>query len=386
MRRQFIFFLCVASSLLSYTAFKLHEAFSFPFWSMLVLMIPLFFLMFGGTLWARAHRDISIKKWFQIFSGIGSFFIGLWGTFIILSLISDLIQFVIFGLFNLLDSSGLYSGRLLQIFNHIHFYSLPVAALLALLGFLEVLRGPHVKKIHLVRKNTPEDLVNFKIAQISDLHIGVSIRSSYVNKVIEKTNQLQPDLIVITGDLIDGEPQALQNVIDKLSQLKSKYGVYYVVGNHEYYWGIEAVLHSLKNTGLHILMNENKVISIHQTKLFIAGVTDPAARGMYPLHAPDLDKASQGINSADFKILLAHQPGIYTQAEKLKYDLQFSGHTHAGQFFPFSLFIGWAHKYHRGLYLHDEMHVYVNPGTGYWGPAHRLGVPAEISLIELKQK
>ncbi len=297
----------------------------------------------------------------------------------------DLLKILILGAYNIFQSEGLFYDSLIHSFEKINLYILPAAVLVALFGFFEVLRGPVTKKVSVKRDNVKK-LDQLKIAQISDLHIGLSIRTKYVNKVIQKTNALNPDIIVVTGDLIDGEPQSILHVTRLLSKLKAKHGVYYVVGNHEYYWGIDSVLKSLEHAGMQILLNENKVIDIEDTIFMIAGITDPAANSIHPSMSPDLAKASRGIESVDFKILLAHQPSIYPHAEKLKFDLQLSGHTHAGQFFPFSLFIVFAHKYSRGLYQYNDMHVHINPGTGYWGPANRFGVPAEITLIELKQK
>ena len=364
MRRRLLIFLTVVAALLSYTAYKLHESLDVTFVNVLPFMIPLFFLMFGSMIFSRMHEPLNNQRWFQLFSSFGTVFIGLWGSYVIFSLVTDILKLVVSGI-------------------NIDHYTLPLSFVIVIFGFFEVLRGPVVKSIQIPRKNISADLHQFKIVQISDLHIGASIRETYVNKVISKTNELNADLVVITGDLIDGKPSSIQHVIDRLKELKAKHGVYYVVGNHEYYWGIESVLSSLSQTGMTILLNENKIIDIKGTKLLISGITDPAAHSMQPSRPPDIVKASETTLAPDFKILLAHQPSIYPEAEKLNYDLQLSGHTHAGQFFPFSLFIGFFHKYSRGLYLHNDMHLYVNPGTGYWGPANRFGIPAEITLLTL---
>ncbi len=385
MRRQYIIFFTLIGSLLLYTAYKLHQSLNVSVWMIFPFMLPLFFLMFGSLLISRANQKINEKRWFQLYVSFGTVFIGLWGSYIIFSLMTDLAKIVILGSYKIFQTDGLYDTSLTQSFHQTAHYTLPISFAIVIFGFIEVLRGPVVKSVSVERENISRDIHQLKIAQISDLHIGASIRAQYVSKVIRRTNRLEADVIVITGDLIDGDPRSIQHVTDMLSQLKAKHGVYYVVGNHEYYWGIEDVLTGLRNTGMHLLLNENKIIQIGETKLLISGITDPAARTMQPSRPPDITKASLGMNQADFKILLAHQPSVYPHAEKLKYDLQLSGHTHAGQFFPFSLFIGFAHKYSRGLYLYKDMHVYVNPGTGYWGPANRFGIPAEITLIELKQ-
>lgn len=341
--------------------------------------------MFGSLFISRAWPELTQKKWYQYFSAFGTLIIGLWGTFILLALTFDVIKILVTGSYMLFQSKGLYFGKLTSIFDHINQTLLPLAGAAAFFGFFEVLRGPVVKTISVQRKNINDDLNQFKIAQISDLHIGSTIRTPYVNRVIERTNALSPDIIVITGDLIDAEVQSVDHITQLLSKLKAKYGVYFVPGNHEYYWNIESIIESLKKTGMQILLNENKIIKINNTDLMIAGITDPAAHSIYPSHKPDLNKTALSQTNANFKILLAHQPGVYAAAEKLKFDLQLSGHTHAGQFFPFNIIVSFVHKYSRGLYLHDSMHVYVNSGTGYWGPANRFGIPAEITLLELNK-
>ena len=384
MRRQLFVFLVLIGALLVYTSFKLQDSLSTSFWFILPFMLPLFFLMFGGTLLSRTNQQVNEKRWFQTFSSVGPVMIGLWGSYIIFSLISDLLKIILVGGYNLLQIKVIPEDYLNNGFETVSHLTLLAAFAVVIFGFFEVLRGPVVKSVNIFRAQVTAALNNLKIIQISDLHIGASIGHHYVNKVIQKTNQLNPDLIVITGDLVDGKPNTIQEVIDCLAGLKAKYGVYYVTGNHEYYWGIETVLNSLKNTGLQILLNENKTIDINGSKLAIAGVTDPTSRSMHPERAQDISRASKGIESADFKILLAHQPSIYSSAQDLNFDLQLSGHTHAGQFFPFSLFIGLFHKYSRGLYKHKNMHLYVNPGTGFWGPANRFGIPAEITLLNLR--
>lgn len=376
MRRRLFIFLLVLFVLAFYTGYHLLVYTQHSYVLSAIITIVCFGLMFGNLFISRSHPELTEKKWYQIFSGSGSILIGIWGSFLILSIPLDI--FTVLSLIFSFDTVFLF---LLSV----HLYVLPIACAMALFGFIEVLRGPKVKHTLLQRSSVTGDLNGFKIAQISDLHIGMTIRSSYVKKVIKKTNALEADLIVITGDLIDADVPSVQHVIDLLAGFKARYGVYYVPGNHEYYWGIEKILTSLQKIGFHILLNENEILKINQSTLMIAGVTDPAARGLFPAQSPDLAKASATSQKADFKMLLAHQPGIYTKAEKAGYDLQLSGHTHAGQFFPFNIVVSFAHKYSRGLYLYKRMHVYVNSGTGYWGPANRFGIPAEITLIELGQ-
>jgi predicted MPP superfamily phosphohydrolase len=231
--------------------------------------------------------------------------------------------------------------------------------------------------------NLAPALEDFKIAQISDLHIGTTIGPSFVRKVVDRVNALQPDAIVLTGDIVDGDVEMLKSSIALLGELKAPYGRYYITGNHEYYWSEKVpmpVVEEFKRLGFSTLINESEVIDKNGAKVIMAGVPD------YMSVQPKADaKAALEKNnlSGAVKILLAHQPSFAKEAAEAGYDLQLSGHTHGGQFFPWTLIIGWFHQFPRGLGRLGKMWVYVNRGTGYWGPPVRLGASAEISLIRL---
>lgn len=254
-----------------------------------------------------------------------------------------------------------------------------------LIGLLEVLMGPKIVEVEIPVENLPENLNGLSIAQISDLHIGPTIQSRYVSKVIKKTNATNADLVVITGDLADAHTESIKKHLQPLGNLKSRFGTFYVTGNHEYYWGVDSLLPELEKLGLHVLMNTNQVIPVGSSKLLVAGIPDPVGKHFNKEHLPDLKKARETQTPTDFNILLAHRPDPYARAEKFGFHLQFSGHTHAGQFFPFSLLIPIAHKYYRGLNRFGKLWLYVNPGTGYWGPANRFGIASEITLARLSK-
>ncbi|MEQ1666597.1 MAG: metallophosphoesterase, partial [Bdellovibrionales bacterium] len=173
--------------------------------------------------------------------------------------------------------------------------------------------------------------------------------------------------------------------VEPLSLLRAPHGVLYVTGNHEYYWGVERWLEKIKQLGMQPLLNENLILNIGGAKILIAGVTDTSAEMFKVEHRSDPRKAIKNSDNSDFKVLLAHRPDSYLEAEAAGFNLQLSGHTHAGQFFPFNFIVALVHKYYRGLNLYKRMWVYVNSGTGYWGPANRFAVPSEITLIELKR-
>ncbi len=246
-------------------------------------------------------------------------------------------------------------------------------------GSIHAYFGPHVKRVRLPVRGLHPDLVGLKIAQISDLHVGPTIRKKYVNRVMEKTNALLPDIITLTGDIADGPVKTYREDIHPLSQLRARLGSFYVTGNHEYYWGGNEWLNVMNNLGMVVLMNRGKIIQHKNARILMGGIPDPVSKIL-----PDLESIIKVGIESDFKILLSHRPGIARSAEPLGFDLQLSGHTHGGQFFPWTLVVKFVHEFHRGLSRLGKMWVYVNMGTGSWGPFLRVGSTTEITLLELE--
>lgn len=253
---------------------------------------------------------------------------------------------------------------------------------LILLGTLVVKVGPQVKNIVLPFKNLPAGLAGLRILHITDLHISSSLPVSFVEKLVDRVNKLKPDVVVFTGDILDS--QAIRHVheFDLLKKIQSNFGSYYVPGNHEYYWEIAQGLAVFRAIGMKVLINETANLVINNSLLQISGVPDPAAR-MFKQEEPDFDKVAKSLNPEGFKILLSHQPSLANKAWDKGFSLQLSGHTHGGQFFPWNLLIGFFQKYPKGLYRIKDMQLYVNQGTGYWGPSLRLGTYCELTVITL---
>ncbi|HEX9162845.1 MAG TPA: metallophosphoesterase, partial [Thermoanaerobaculia bacterium] len=187
--------------------------------------------------------------------------------------------------------------------------------------------------------------------------------------------------IAITGDLVDGYLDDLRDQVQPLAALRARDGVFYVTGNHEYYWRASEWVQEVGRLGLVFLKNEHRVIERGDAKLVIAGVTDPAGRDT---HKQNLGAALDDAPDRSTKILLSHRPQTATAASKLGVDIQLSGHTHGGQFFPFNLLIRFFQPIVAGLHRVGRTWLYVSRGTGYWGPPLRLGVQGEITLITLK--
>lgn len=257
------------------------------------------------------------------------------------------------------------------------------AVAVAVLGVLQALRGPRVVAVDVPVKGLAAGLDGLRIAQITDLHVGPTIRRAQVQAVVEKTLSLAPDLVAVTGDLVDGEASRLAPHVAPLAALRAPLGVYYVPGNHEYYWDARAWLSRVEELGMVPLLNDSRLLERGGARLRVGGVPDETGSYFIKAHAQDFARAAVG--DADFKLLLAHRPTGADAADKAGFGLQLSGHTHGGQFFPWSLVIGLFHRYARGLHRHGGLWLYVCPGTGYWGPALRFGVPAEIALLTLRR-
>ena len=252
-------------------------------------------------------------------------------------------------------------------------------------GFYSARKGPTIINQDIYLKNLPDSFENFTIAQISDLHVGPTIKKPYVEKVVNQISTINPDLIAITGDMVDGSIDYLRRDLEPLSQVIAKYGTYFVTGNHEYYSGAERWLDETDRMGFTNLVNDNKLITIKDQNIALAGVNDYRAHQIIPSHRSNPERAIKRINKDKVKILLAHQPASIFKANEAGYDLQISGHTHGGQFWPFTYPTKQANPYLSGLHDHNGTQIYVNSGTGYWGPPLRLGVTAEITLFRLKK-
>jgi predicted MPP superfamily phosphohydrolase len=252
-------------------------------------------------------------------------------------------------------------------------------ALLFVIGLIQA-RRPKVVRVQLPIAGLAPELDRYRIVQLSDVHVGPTIQQHFVTSLVARVNRLQPDAIAITGDLVDAYVDDIREQVQPLRELAARDGVFYVTGNHEYYWRAAEWLPELQSLGLTFLRNEHRVIARGDARLVIAGVTDPVGRGA---HASDPDAALAGVPRDAATILLAHRPQAIDAATRLGVDLQLSGHTHGGQFFPFNLVIRWFQPIVAGLSRSGATWLYVSRGTGYWGPPSRLGVGGEITLIEL---
>ena len=250
-------------------------------------------------------------------------------------------------------------------------------------GIHNVFREPEIKRVPIKIKSLPNNFKGFKIIQITDLHIGPTIRKDFVEKVVEIANSLKPDLVALTGDFVDGQIHELKNDFAPLKNLKSKHGSYFITGNHEYYSGADAWIEHIKNLGITVLRNENIKIKEGDEFIHLAGIDDWGAQYVHETHGPNYETAFEGCKGSETTILLSHQPKGFHKAVKYNVSLQLSGHTHGGQIWPFNFAVGLFQPFVRGLHKVKDSQIYVSCGTGYWGPAMRVGTHSEITQIEL---
>ena len=253
-----------------------------------------------------------------------------------------------------------------------------------LAGLVNARRRARVVDIDITIANLAGALHGFSIAQISDIHVGPTIKRRYVDAIVDAVNELKVDVIAVTGDLVDGSVAQLAAHVAPLARLRSRHGAYFVTGNHEYYSGERNWTRKLRELGLKVLMNQHVVLDHDGKPLVIAGVTDFGAHHFDAGQRSDPSASLHGVPAdSGPKILLAHQPRTAPAAAAAGFDLQLSGHTHGGQFWPWPLFVRFQQPFTAGLHRLNQLRIYVSRGTGYWGPPKRFGAPSEITRIRL---
>jgi predicted MPP superfamily phosphohydrolase len=255
-----------------------------------------------------------------------------------------------------------------------------------IVGVWQARRRPGVRRVDIPLRGLPARFEGFRIAQVSDLHVGPTITRARTREVVDCVNALQPDLVALTGDFADGTVRDLASDMAPIADLRAPQGLFFVTGNHEYFWNAGEWMAEFRRLGARVLANEHVLIERGGESILLAGITDLSATHLGYPHAPDPQRALAGAPAGLTRIVLAHQPASYPLTQAAGFDLQLSGHTHAGQYFPFSLLIRYFQRYYKGLNRHEQMWIYVNRGTGYWGPPLRTGVPAEVTLITLRRE
>ena len=300
--------------------------------------------------------------------GLGGLAMGLFSSLLVLTVLRDLLG-------ALADAPSLAAPTAGGV--------LGLAGLFTLVGYVNARRLARVVRVDVPLANLPPALEGFTIVQLSDIHIGPTIKREYVRAIVERVNRLDADLVAITGDVVDGGVEALREHAAPLGGLRSRHGSYVVTGNHEYYSGAAAWMREFERIGLRGLHNRHTVIDHGGARLVLAGVTDYSAAAFDAAQASDPAAALAGSPPGLPRILLAHQPRSARAAAAAGFDLQLSGHTHGGQFWPWNHLVRLQQPFTAGLHRLGRLTIYTSRGTGYWGPPKRFGAPSEITLLRL---
>ncbi|MGE4335247.1 MAG: metallophosphoesterase [Pigmentiphaga sp.] len=365
----------------AYVAWRLAGAAPAADWRAVALLglLALYVLILAGlyTRRSRGGRMLDALSWAGFLS------LGLFSWLFVLTLLRDVLWLALWVLAVIsAQITAPAAGGTFAAASALIVVVLSLAA--ALVGLFNARRLARVVDVALPVPGLPESLRNFTLVQISDVHVGPTIKRGYVDAIVDAVNALSPDAIALTGDIVDGNVDGLGAHTAPLGRLRARHGVYLVTGNHEYYSGVGQWVAEFRRLGLTVLLNQHEALQCGDATLVVAGVTDYSAKAFVPAHASDPRAALEGAPAqAAFKILLAHQPRSAPAAEAAGFDLQLSGHTHGGQFWPWNFFVPLQQPFVTGLHRHGRLWVYVNRGTGYWGPPLRLGSPSEITRLRL---
>jgi len=300
-------------------------------------------------------------------------------TYIVYLGIADLSQFLLRRFFNAPPSIGVWALRT----------AMAATIVSIVVGFVQALKPPAIRRVEVPISDLNKSLEDFTILQISDLHIDTLVSNKSLERLTLQINELNPDVVAITGDFVDGAVGDLLSKAAIMGNLKPKNCVCFVTGNHEYYSGdLQNWLDVFSKMGWHVLMNSNVSIQCNDARLAIIGIPDASSNGTRTRgHGlkPDLAMALSEIPEGTPKILLNHRPTDFLEAERADIALQLSGHTHAGQYFPWSMIVPLLYDFPYGLKQYKRMWIYTSAGTGFWGPPNRFLRPKELTLLVLKR-
>jgi uncharacterized protein len=351
---------------------------------------------------ARLIRDAGLAEpfastaWTALWASFGSIFAGFIGGRLLPRPMAKVLQWVGFtwmGAFGLLVVSTALSDLVLGLAGR---FTMVDATWLAwravvvvgvvvptLVGGFFVARAPAMKRVTVSITGLPEAFEGYRIAQITDVHIGETLTRTFAAKVTQMVNSLNADMVAVTGDLIDGSVAKLRDEVAPLAGLRGRDGVFYVTGNHEYYHGGSSWQAEVARLGMTVLHNQHVVIEREGQHLVIGGVPDFEGGRFSSLHEPDGVKTFAGAPPEATRILLAHQPRFAKRLNGTRVDLMLSGHTHGGQIFPFMFFVKLQQPVIGGFAMLWGVPTYTSNGTGYWGPPFRIGPRGEVTELTL---
>ena len=328
--------------------------------------------------WGLLARRVRSRRWSDRLSWAGLGFMGLFSSLFVLTVSRDVVLLAVHAVLAMAPTA--FDMQALARWSA---GAVALAALaITLIGLWNARRTAAVVVVEVPIRDLPAALHGFSIAQISDIHIGPTIKRGYLQAIVNAVNKLDADMVAVTGDLVDGSVADLGHHVAPLAALRSRHGTYFVTGNHEYYSGAHAWIAELRRIGVQVLMNQHVVLAHGEASLLVAGVTDYSAHHFDPSHRSNPQAAlHQAPDHARIRVLLAHQPRSAAAAALAGFHLQLSGHTHGGQFLPWNWLVRFQQPFTAGLHRLEDLWVYTSRGTGYWGPPKRFGAPSEITHL-----
>lgn len=356
-----------------YTFLRLRSAFGFRASSGAALALFMVFMLLAPVT-VRLLEGQGLDLPARLVSLIGYTWMGLIFLFSCLSVLVDILRFAA----SVLARLGRVKAAPIGVRSSVVICLIIAAALFAW-GYVSAL-GIAPRRVVIVSPKIPQELGKFRIVQISDVHVGLIVRSGRLNRIARVIREADPDLIVSTGDLVDGQLDRISGLAEILRESSPRYGKFAVTGNHEFYAGLSPSLDFTSRCGFTVLRGESVTI---RGAITIAGFDDPAGSRHGSIPGPAEEKLLRALPRDDFILVLKHRPEIKQESLGL-FDLQLSGHTHGGQIFPFGLLVGLFFSHTSGMHdLGNGSSLYVSRGTGTWGPPARLFAPPEITVIDL---
>jgi len=341
-----------------------------------IVLVLFMALMVCAPLLVRVSERHGLEFFARLLAYIGYTWLGLIFFFFASSLCVDLYRLIV-------STSGLALRTNLSFLSPsprlAFFVPLLVAVAVATYGSFEAL-SIRSEEVTIKSTKIPKTIGTFTIVQISDIHLGLIVRRGRLTRILNEVKRAEPDMLVSTGDLVDGQIDNLRGLAKLLQDVHTPYGKFAVTGNHEFYAGLDQALPFTQESGFTILRREVREVSGFMT---IAGVDDPAGKRLGLFRGPSEGELLTDVPPERFTLLLKHRPVIEEEALGL-FDLQLAGHTHKGQIFPFNYLVKLSFPYDAGLvHLPRHSFLYVNRGSGTWGPPMRFLAPPEVTIIHL---
>lgn len=362
-------------TLVGYSAFSL----GFKLIVSLLTVIAWFAPMF---VWGVRHFRLTDNALvYGIISNVSYYLFGTAFILLILVLCRDLLWFIVYDIlkWSKSASAAAFNPSLVPVLNKANLMTVILALLVSFYALWSALKEPALKEI---RISTPKIESEFRALQLSDLHISRTTPVSRVEKLVARVNALKPDVILLTGDIIDDRVDAVTQQMEALRKLEAPYGVQMVYGNHEFYSGLLPWQRKFSKMGFNLLFNFG--LRLGESGIYVAGIPDAGTIKRSRFFSLNIRRALENRSVNDYVILLSHTPDLDPkEIDDGRIDLQLSGHTHGGQIFPFHLLAKKANKYLAGMYDVNGTTLYVSRGAGYWGPPMRLFAPSEITLFRL---